>query len=118
MSSQQSKFGGVHRASTTTSTKEASRSGPINIEIGGQQLSIRSDRGADFVHQLAHYIEDKLEELQKAAPMAPMNKLMILASMTVAGELFETREELDQIRHQLKETTQSMFELIDQAEEV
>lgn len=81
-------------------------------------MSIRSDRGAAFVHQLAHYIEDKLDELQKAAPMAPMNKLVILASMTVAGELFETREELQTIRHQLKETTQSMFELIDQAEEL
>lgn len=117
MSSRNSKFGGVHRASTSTSTNKADQSGPINIEIAGHRLSIRSDREAVFVQSLARYIDQKVEDLQAAAPTAPMNKLLILASMTVAEELFETREELRQIRREIKDTTQTMFDLIEQAEE-
>ncbi len=118
MSSQSSKSGERRRASTSTSSKKVSGSGPINIEIGGQRLSIRSDQDSAFVQNLARYIDHKFEELQSTAPTMPMNKLLILASMTVAEELFETREELRQMRRQLKDTTQSMFDLIDQAEEV
>ena len=118
MSSQSSKIGGVRRASTSTSTREADQSGPINIEIAGQRLSIRSDREAVFVQGLARYIDQKVSELRAAAPAAPMNKLLILASMTVAEELFESREELRDLRRELKDRTQTMFDLIEQAEEV
>jgi cell division protein ZapA (FtsZ GTPase activity inhibitor) len=118
VSSHSSKTGDKRRASTSTSTNKASGAGPINIEIGGQRLNIRSDRDSAFVQHLARYIDHKLEELQNAAPTMPMNKLLILASMTVAEELFESREELRQMRRQLKDTTQTMFDLIDQAEEV
>ncbi len=117
MSSHDSKSAGVRRASTSTSSEEVSESGPINIEIRGQRLSIRSDRDPAFVRRLANYIEDTFDELQNAAPTAPYNKLLMLASMTVAEELFETRDQLRRMRGQLEETTESMFDLIDQAEQ-
>ena len=116
MSSQQSKSAGIRSASTSTSSNEASSSGPIDIEIRGQRLTIRSDRDPAFVQKLASYIDRTFEELQTAAPSAPYNKLLMLASMTVAEELFETRQELDEMRDQLQETTESMFDLLDQVE--
>lgn len=121
VSSHSSKIGEERRASTSTSSNKASTAagaGPISIEIGGQRLNIRSDHDSAFVQHLARHIDSKLEELQSAAPTMPMNKLLMLTSMTVAEELFESREELRQMRRQLKDTTQTMFELIDQAEEL
>lgn len=117
MSSQDSKSAGVRRASTSISSEEASESGPINIEIRGQRLSIRSDRDPAFVRRLANYIDGTLEELQQAAPRAPYNKLLMLASMTVAEELFETRDQLHRMRGEVEETTESIFDLIDQVEQ-
>ncbi len=118
MSSQNSKLGGTHSPSTSATTNEANGSGPISINVGGQSLTIRSDQDPSFVQGLARYINHTLEDLQAAAPTAPMNKLLILASMTVAEELFETREELRNTRTRLKETTESMYELIDQARQI
>ncbi len=117
MSSYDSKSAQLRGASTSTSSSEASESGPINIEIRGQRLTIRSDRDPAFVQQLANHIDRTFEELQSAAPSAPYNKLLMLASMTVAEELFETRQELHEIRDQLEETTESMFDLLDQVEQ-
>lgn len=118
VSSHNSKSAEMSRASTSTSSGDTSESGPININIQGQKLSIRSDRDAGFVRQLANYIDHTLEELQSAAPSAPMDKLLMLASMTVAEELFETRHELQQVRRKLEESTETMFDLIDQVEEI
>lgn len=116
MSSQSTKTGSGRRAPTSVSDT-ASGSGPIQIEIRGQKMTIRSDRDATFVRNLARYIDHKAEELQNAAPSAPIDKLMMLASMNVAEELFEAREELHRMRVQLKETTETLVDLITQVEE-
>lgn len=104
--------------STSSSTEEKSAPGPINVEIQGQRLSIRSDRDPAFVQRLARYIDHIIEDLQNSAPTVPLEKLLMLASMTVAEELFETREELEELRSDLDETTDTMFELLDQVEEI
>ncbi|WP_158542637.1 cell division protein ZapA [Lujinxingia litoralis] len=116
MSSQSTKTGSGRRAPTSVSDT-ASGSGPIQIEIRGQKLTIRSDREATFVRSLARYIDHKAEELQAAAPSAPFDKLMMLASMTVAEELFEARDELHRMHTQLSETTETLLDLINQVEE-
>ena len=99
------------------STEEPRQSGPIDIEFRGHRLTIRSDRDPDFVRDLVQYLDDTFGELQSAAPSVPSNKLMVLAGMTVVEELFEARDELQQMRAQIQETTRSMVELIDQVEE-
>ena len=118
MSSQQSKSAGIRSASTSTSSNEASSSGPIDIEIRGQRLTIRSDRDPEFVQRLAGYIDSTLQQLHESAPTAPNDKLLLLAGMTVAEELFEMRDQLDEMQQRLDETTETMFDLIDQVEEV
>lgn len=118
VSSHDTKSAGIRRAPSSTSSEETNRSGPINIEIKGHRLTIRSDRDAAFVRSLARYIDGTLEELQNGAPSAPFDKLLMLASMTVAEELFEARRELTHLRRELADKTESMFELIDRIEEV
>ncbi len=80
-------------------------------------MQVRSDRDPAFVQSLAHHIDDTVEQLRRGAPSAPHDKLLMMASMTVAEELFEARRELRQVQHKLREKTESMFELIDQIEE-
>ncbi|MGB1017143.1 MAG: cell division protein ZapA, partial [Nannocystaceae bacterium] len=36
---------------------------PVQIEIAGNKLSIRSDEGPEYVHQLATYVDTHLREL-------------------------------------------------------
>lgn len=117
MSTQDTKSPGTRHASTSTTSAERDRSGPVTVEIQGQRLSIRSDREPSFVHGLADYVDEKVEALQKAAPTASMDKLLMLASLTVAEELFESRQELRQLRRQVEERTASMAELIDEIEQ-
>jgi cell division protein ZapA len=117
VSSQKSKhnYGDEMRTSTARETRQ---SGPISVEIRGQRLTIRSDRDSVFVEGLAKYIDAKVAELQSAAPTAPFDKLLMLASLTVAEELFEARGQLDELRRQLKERTASMASLLEECEQI
>ena len=120
MSTQNSKSTspGQTTASASTETTRGADTRPVTIEIRGQRLTIRSDRDPEFVQQLARYIDSTLQQLHESAPTAPNDKLLLLAGMTVAEELFEMRDQLDEMQQRLDETTETMFELIDQVEEV
>lgn len=125
-----SKFSNTGRMGTQTSTGDsadargarATRSAdntrtprPLSVRIGGQNLSIRTTHDAHFVESLAGHIDQKVADLQKMAPSASLSKLLMLASMTVAEELFEARQEIDRLRHEITECTGTMFSLLDQA---
>ena len=87
--------------------------GTVNITIHGKRLAIRTDHDPKFVQQLSGHVSEKLRELQNMAPSAPFEKLMLLASLTLAEELFEAREQLVGLRHDLAERTEAMLAIIE-----
>lgn len=103
----------VARVSTGGQKQRAPR--PVSVQIGGQTLSIRTNHDTEFVEQLADHIDRKVAELQQAAPTAPISKLLMLASMTVAEELFRARQEIDRLRDEITQRTDAMLGLLDQA---
>lgn len=89
---------------------------PVNVEIRGQKLAIRSNHDPEFVRRLATYIDDKVGALQQAAPAVPLEKLLMLASMTVAEELFEARETLETAQRDLQKRVDACLEALAEAE--
>ncbi len=98
------------RTSTASETREMD---PVEVEIRGRTLSIRSDRDPEFVRQLAAYVDRKLGQLQNSAPQASTDKLLMMASLTVAEELFEARSELDQMQDEIEERAATMRKLLE-----
>ncbi len=89
----------------------------VSVEIQGKSLSLRTNHEPAFVRELAAYIDDKLGALQRAAPGAPFDKLMMLVSLTVAEELFSARADLDTMRHEVDARVQSMLAMLDATED-
>lgn len=115
MASRESKTSTMNRVGTQT-TSAAQESKPVSVEIRGQRLSIRSNHDPAFVESLAEHIDGKVAELQKAAPAVSLSKLLMLASMTVAEELFEARHEIDRLRDEITDRTDAMLALLEEAD--
>lgn len=113
MGSRESKTSTVERVGTQTSPA-SSDSKPVSVEIRGQRLSVRSNHDPEFVQRLADHIDQKVGELQQMAPAVSLSKLLMLASMTVAEELFEAREEIDRLREEITERTDAMLSLLEE----
>jgi cell division protein ZapA (FtsZ GTPase activity inhibitor) len=86
----------------------------VSIEIRGKRLSIRTDHDPEYVRELSRYVDDKIKELQMMAPSAPFEKLLMLASLTLAEELFEAQGELVDIKNDLSDRTEAMLALIEE----
>lgn len=98
---------------TTTTARQAS---PVTVEIRGKRLSIRTDHEHDHVLQLARYVDSTVRSLQTAAPNAPFEKLLMLASLNIAEELFEAQEAVVRMRRGVTERTEAMMALLDAQE--
>ena len=98
---------------TTTNTQVNTRpKESVSVDIRGKRLSIRTNHDPEFVQELAGYIDQKLQALQRAAPSAPFEKLLMLVSMTVAEELFSTREELDMLQKGVQARAMAMMDIL------
>jgi cell division protein ZapA len=117
VSSQSSGASSITQTESESHRGESSQGGgSLQVDICGHSLAIRSDRDPEFVEDLAAFLDAKVRELREAAPTAPFEKILMLASLTVAEELFETREELGELQGQLRERTSAMLEMIDSVE--
>ncbi|MCH9680887.1 MAG: cell division protein ZapA [Deltaproteobacteria bacterium] len=63
------------------------------VEIAGQQLSIRSDAGSEYVQQLADYVDAQLRPLLQGRRNTPsMQRVALLVAIQLADELFRERD--------------------------
>ena len=107
----------TQRSTSTTQTQEATRpAAPVSVDIRGKRLSIKTSHDPEFVQQLARYVDNKVRSLQMAAPSAPFDKLLMLASMNVAEELFAAQEESAYLRERIRERADALAHLIDNSE--
>jgi cell division protein ZapA len=102
---------GARRAATEAG--EAHSGGSVSVSIRGKALSLRTDHDPAFVQSLAHYLDRKVSALAQQAPHAPFDKLLMLASLTVAEELFQARQELDGLREEIKRSSAALLDLLD-----
>jgi cell division protein ZapA len=89
---------------------------PVKITLGGQKLSLRTDAKPRYIKELAEYVNSKIERARAPGKIATTQSLALLAAMTIADELFQAREEKEQLERQVRERTQRILRYL-QAEE-
>ncbi len=90
--------------------------GSVQIEVGGQKLSLRSDKDPDLVREMAAYLDDKVTSLQEAAPAVSLDKLLMLAALTVTEELFDARASNTKLRKEVERRVARALDAVANAE--
>ncbi len=65
----------------------------IEVDILGQKYTIRSEASPEYVRELAAYVEKRAREIGGASPVQDPAKVLALAALYVADELFRLRDE-------------------------
>jgi cell division protein ZapA len=65
----------------------------IDIEILGQKYPIRSDAGAEYLRQLAAFVDRRAREIRGDAAGQDAARLLALTALDISDELFRLREE-------------------------
>ena len=74
----------------------------VTVIIRGKPLKLRSDE-PHRLQQWARYLDDQLGDLQRSAPSAPFEKLLMAVSLNIVKELFDAREAHDHLSAELAE---------------
>ena len=67
--------------------------GSVTVEIFGHDYKIKGDADPEYMAEIARYVDGKMKEVAKGAPVGSLAKIGILAALNIAEELFRMREE-------------------------
>jgi cell division protein ZapA len=80
----------------------------VNLTINGRNYGIACDDGQEKrLRDLGYYVDQRLKEIAKAGAATNETHLMVLASLMLADEVFDLRDNLGAIDEQVQ-VTQSL----------
>lgn len=86
----------------------------VRVTIYGQTYNINGDAPRDYIHQLADYLNDKMEEVQAHCAAANTAQVAILAALNVADEYFQLKKLKSGEESEVERKTMALISLLDQ----
>jgi len=83
--------------------------GRVELNLLGRTLSVRTEASAEYIRQLAAYLEERVGAITRGGMKDPLTALT-LAALDITDELFRARE--DQTRQE-GDVTQRLGALVD-----
>ena len=85
----------------------------VQLHIGGQRYSVKSDADETYVRVLAGHVDEQLQEVGQSSRAVPTQKLLVLAALTIADELFSERRKRAELKRRVKEKSQEVLAYLD-----
>ena len=86
----------------------------FNIKVMGQEFSVLSDRGDEYVEGVVKYVNDRAKELGFASKDIPNISIAILVALNIADEFFKLKEEKETFYNQLENRSQNLINYIEE----
>ena len=84
----------------------------VNIKFNGKEFLLSCDDGQEeHLEELSVYLNNKFDDLKNSLGNIGENKLLLITSIKVMDEYFETKKKIDQKIEELKNLTQKFKEL-------
>jgi cell division protein ZapA len=74
----------------------------VRVTILNEDYNIRSDASAEHTREVAQYVDRAIRQVMSSGMVVETNKAAILAALQIAGELFESRENANQISRSIR----------------
>ena len=84
----------------------------VNIKFNGKEFLLSCDDGQEeHLEELSMYLNDKFNDLKNSLGNIGENKLLLITSIKVMDEYFETKKKIDNQKIELKKITERFKEL-------
>ena len=84
------------------------------VVIYNQTYNLRSDHGEEYIHELAEYVDKRMNEIARASMTVDSLRVAILAALQIADELYQSRREMKETDDEIAERSGKYAELLDQ----
>ena len=84
----------------------------INIKFNGKEFLLSCDDGQEeHLEELSLHLNNKFDNLKKSLGNIGENKLLLITSISVMDEYFETRKKIEEQKNQINNITEKFKEL-------
>ncbi|MEW6108820.1 MAG: cell division protein ZapA [Nitrospirota bacterium] len=87
--------------------------GSVEVNILGQKYTIKGDAPEDYIIKLAAFVDERLKEVHSNSPNITPLKAAILASLSIADELYKLREAQEKATRDIEEKANVLTGLFD-----
>ncbi len=87
----------------------------VEVSLLGQRFQLRSDKSDEYLHGLANFVSERLDDMRKSAKGASTHNLALLLSLNLADQLFEKEDELLRFKKGLESQTQEALREVQSA---
>jgi len=74
----------------------------VRVTILNEDYNIRSDASVEHTQAVAQYVDRAIRQVMSSGMVVESNKAAILAALQIAGELFEARENSDELSRSIR----------------
>lgn len=85
-----------------------------NIRVMGQEFSVLSDRGDEYVNDVVKYVNDKAQEVGSASKDISTLSIAVLVALNIADEFFKLMEEKEEFCSQLERRSETLLNFIEE----
>ncbi len=93
---------------------ETTRTQTVKVAIYNQTYNLRADGNAEYIQQLAAYVDRHMREIASKTLTVDSLKVAILAALLIADELHQMKQRYEQLDAQLAQRSAEAGELLDQ----
>ncbi len=84
----------------------------VNIKFNGKEFLLSCDDGQEeHLQELAIHLNEKFDNLKSSLGNLGENKLLLISSITIMDEYFETKKKIEQNKGEIKKLTEKFKEL-------
>jgi len=85
----------------------------IHVEIHGQRYAVRSELDAQYIAELAGYLDEKMRSAEEELSSADPLRIAVIAALNIADELYRARAESRGVEGQLHARAEAIERLVD-----
>ena len=74
----------------------------VRVTILNDEYAIRSDTSPEHTRAVAQYVDRAIRQVMSTGTVVETNKAAILAALQIAGELFELRENSEEVTRSMR----------------
>ncbi len=84
----------------------------VNIKFNGKDFLLSCENGQEeHLEELSNFLNEKFDNLKNSLGNIGENKLLLITSITVMDEYFETKKKIDQQKNEINKITEKFKEL-------
>lgn len=84
----------------------------VRVTILNEDYNIRSDASVEHTQAVAQFVDRAIRQVMSSGMVVETNKAAILAALQIAGELFEARQNADQLSRSIRTLSEETRELL------